>query len=57
MELWKKLKRKIEERPDYQTVEADRQIEAATDGKYESLEELAKEVARLEEIAREMKQD
>ena len=52
MKLWKKLKRKIEERPEYQTVEADRQVEVATDGKYDSLEDLAKEVARLEEIAR-----
>jgi hypothetical protein len=48
-ELWKCIKRKIEVRPDYQTVEADRQIEAATDGKYESLEELAEEVARRDE--------
>lgn len=52
MRLWKKLKRKIEERPEYQTVEADRQIEEATDGKYSSLSDLAKETARLEEIVR-----
>ena len=57
MGLWKKLKRKIEVRPEYQTVEADRQIEAATDGKYESLSDLAKGLSRQEEIIREMKQD
>ena len=57
MSIWKKLKRRIEERPEYQTVEADRQIEAATDGKYDSLKDLAKEVSRLEEILREMKQE
>lgn len=56
MSIWKKLKRKIEHRPDYQTIEADRQVEAATDGKYDSLKDLAKEVSRLEEIARETKQ-
>lgn len=48
-ELWKCIKRRIEVRPDYQTVEADRQIETATDGKYKSLEELAEAVARRDE--------
>jgi hypothetical protein len=57
MEIWKKLKRKIEYRPEYVTVEGDRAIEDATDGKYSSLAELAKEVARLEEIVRERNQE
>lgn len=51
-QLWKNLKRRIEHRPEFQTVEADRAIEAATDNKYKSLQELAKEVSRLEEIIR-----
>jgi hypothetical protein len=49
MNLWKKLKRRIEHRPEFQTVEADRAIESATEGKYESLKELAEEVARRDE--------
>lgn len=56
-QLWKEFKRRIEHRPEYATVEGDRAIEDATDGKYDSLEDLAKEVARLEEMAREMNQE
>ncbi len=57
MKFLKKLKRRIEHRPEFVTIEGDRAIEDATDGKYESLAELAKEVARLEEILRERKQE
>jgi tRNA (Thr-GGU) A37 N-methylase len=55
MSIWKKLKRRIEVRPEFQTVEADRLVEEVTEGKMQDFEDLVKEVERHEEILREMK--